>query len=311
MKQRILSVMLLLSICVSYAQSVTIDSISYESEISTPEPVVNDEKIPGKVEPYFLEVAYDKTSHLIFPSPIVYVDLGSENIIADKAKNSENVLRIKATTPDFTVPTNLSVITEDGRFYNFDIFYNSFPLVMTMDFKRILKEYNIDEFSAKTDILFTNTGRQSPAVVQMIMESIDLQKKNCIKHIGSKSAGIKFLLRGIYIHQGKLYFDIRMKNSSNLPYTVDFITFKIVDKTTGKKEVAQEIQIEPLRVYKALEFIGAKSKANAVYMLDQLTLDNDKLLEVEIFEKNGSRYQSFTITNEDLLHAREIQQLKL
>lgn len=63
---------------------------------------------PGKIEPYFLEVAYDKTTHLIFPSPITYVDLGSENLIADKAQNAENVLRVKAATPDFLTSTNLS-----------------------------------------------------------------------------------------------------------------------------------------------------------------------------------------------------------
>ena len=308
MKQRIFNLILVLSIGVSYAQSISIDNVSYESEI--PAPVVNND-VPGKIEPYFLEIAYDKTSHLIFPSPIIYVDLGSENIIADKAQNSENVLRVKASIPDFAIPTNLSVITEDGRFYTFDVFYNSTPLVTSIDFKRILKEYDVEEFSAKTDILFTETGRQSPAVAQMIMESIYKQKRNFIKHIGSKSAGIQFLLRGIYVYKGKLYFDIRMKNRSNLPYNVDFITFKIVDKSTGKKEVAQEITIEPLRVYEALEFIGARSKANAVYMLEQLTLDNDKVLEVEIFEENGSRYQSFTITNEDLLYAREIQQFNL
>lgn len=297
-----------------YAQTETptieTDSIYYENDIIS-ETEVSEPVTPGKIEPYFLEVAYDKTTHLIFPSPITYVDLGSENLIADKAQNSENVLRVKAATPDFLTTTNLSVITQDGRFYNFDIFYNATPTVTTMDFKRIMNEYNIEDFSTKTDILFTDIGRQSPAVAQLIMESIYQQKRNFIKHIGSKNAGIQFLLRGIYVYQGKLYFDMRMKNRSSLPYQVDFITFKIVDKSTGKKEVAQEIPIQPLRTYQELQRVEARSKANAVYMLEQLTLDDDKLLKVEIFEKNGSRYQSFTIGNEDLIYAREIQQFNL
>ncbi|MGP6559950.1 conjugative transposon protein TraN [Ornithobacterium rhinotracheale] len=286
------------------------DSIYYENDTIS-ETKVSEPVTPGKIEPYFLEVAYDKTTHLIFPSPITYVDLGSENLIADKAQNSENVLRVKAATPDFLTTTNLSVITQDGRFYNFNIFYNENPTVTTMDFKRIMNEYNIEDFSTKTDILFTDIGRQSPAVAQLIMESIYQQKRKFIKHIGSKNAGIHFLLRGIYVYQGKLYFDIRMKNRSSLPYQVDFITFKIVDKSTGKKEVAQEIPIQALRTYHELQRVEAKSKANAVYMLEQLTLDDDKLLKVEIFEKNGSRYQSFNIGNEDLIYAREIQQFNL
>ncbi|AFL98163.1 conjugative transposon protein TraN [Ornithobacterium rhinotracheale] len=286
------------------------DSIYYENDTIS-ETKVSEPVTPGKIEPYFLEVAYDKTTHLIFPSPITYVDLGSENLIADKAQNAENVLRVKAATPDFLTSTNLSVITQDGRFYHFDIFYNENPSVTTMDFKRIMNEYNIEDFSTKTDILFTDIGNQSPAVAQLIMESIYQQKRNFIKHIGSKNAGIQFLLRGIYVYQGKLYFDIRMKNRSSLPYQVDFITFKIVDKSTGKKEVAQEIPIQALRTYQELQRVEAKSKANAVYMLEQLTLDDDKLLKVEIFEKNGRRYQSFNIGNEDLIYAREIQQFNL
>ena len=58
-----------------------------------------------------------KTVHLIFPSAIRYVDLGSQNIIAGKAEDAENVLRVKASVKDFETETNISVICEDGSFY--------------------------------------------------------------------------------------------------------------------------------------------------------------------------------------------------
>ena len=38
------------------------------------------------VLPYGLDVTFDKTVHLIFPSAIRYVDLGSQNIIAGKRR---------------------------------------------------------------------------------------------------------------------------------------------------------------------------------------------------------------------------------
>ena len=34
------------------------------------------------IPPHGLEITYDKTVHVIFPSPIKYVDLGSTNLIA-------------------------------------------------------------------------------------------------------------------------------------------------------------------------------------------------------------------------------------
>lgn len=37
------------------------------------------------IPPYGLEVTYDKTTHIIFPSAVRYVDLGSPHLIAGKA----------------------------------------------------------------------------------------------------------------------------------------------------------------------------------------------------------------------------------
>ena len=48
------------------------------------------------VPPYGLEVTYDKTTHIIFPSAVRYVDLGSPNLVAGKADGAENVIRVKA-----------------------------------------------------------------------------------------------------------------------------------------------------------------------------------------------------------------------
>ena len=46
------------------------------------------------VEPYRVEVAFNKTLHILFPSEVVYVDLGSLDLIADKADGAQNVVRI-------------------------------------------------------------------------------------------------------------------------------------------------------------------------------------------------------------------------
>ena len=71
------------------------------------------------IPPHGLEITYDKTVHIIFPSAVRYVDLGSPNLIAGKADGAENVIRVKATVKDFHEETNMSVITEDGAFYTF------------------------------------------------------------------------------------------------------------------------------------------------------------------------------------------------
>ena len=44
------------------------------------------------IPPHGLEVTYDKTVHILFPSAVRYVDLGSPNLIAGKADGAENVI---------------------------------------------------------------------------------------------------------------------------------------------------------------------------------------------------------------------------
>ena len=43
------------------------------------------------IPPYGLEVTYGKTTHIIFPSAVRYVDLGSPNLIAGKADGAERI----------------------------------------------------------------------------------------------------------------------------------------------------------------------------------------------------------------------------
>ena len=69
------------------------------------------------IPPHALEVAYEKTTHIIFPSEVVYVDLGNENLVAGLADGAKNVLRVKSAFKSFKTETNLSVITEDGSYY--------------------------------------------------------------------------------------------------------------------------------------------------------------------------------------------------
>jgi hypothetical protein len=105
----------------------------------------------AKLEPFKMQVTYSKTSHVIFPSPIRYVDLGSELLVANKAEPIENVLRIKSAVRDFEEETNFSVITEDGKFYSFDASYSSYPEILSYDLVKLQRDI---ERQYATDVLF-------------------------------------------------------------------------------------------------------------------------------------------------------------
>ena len=262
----------------------------------------------GKIEPYRMEVTYDKTSHLIFPTAIRYVDLGSEYLIAGKAEDAENVLRLKASVREFEAETNFSVITNDGRFYSFNVYYSPYPEALSYDLLTMQKA--VDKANGN-DVLFEELGNNSPSLAGLLLETIYKKDKRIVKHIGAKSFGIQFILKGIYIHNGKYYFHTELRNRTNVPFQIDFVNFKVVDKKVAKRTVVQERPMIPLRTYKPLDEIGGKTTEQNVFLLDQFTIADDKVLLIEIFEKNGGRHQTLQIENSDLIKARLINDMHL
>ena len=262
----------------------------------------------GKIEPYLMKVTYDKTSHLIFPTAIRYVDLGSEYLIAGKAEDAENVLRVKASVKEFEPETNFSVITNDGHFYSFNVNYSSSPEVLSYDLLTMQK--TVDKANG-SDVLFEELGNNSPSLAGLLLETIYKNDNRIVKHIGAKSFGIQFLLKGIYIHNGKYYFHTELANRSNVPFQIDFINFKVMDKKIAKRTVVQERAMMPLRTYKPLDEIGGKMTEQNVFLLNQFTIADDKVLLIEIFEKNGGRNQTLQIENSDLIKARLINNMHL
>ena len=231
------------------------------------------------VPPYGLEVTYDKTTHIIFPSAVRYVDLGSPNLVAGKADGAENVIRVKAVVKNFSDETNMSVITESGSFYTFNVKYADEPLLLNIEMKDFIHDGSkVNRPNNALDIYLKELGSESPKLVQLINKSIHKENKRHVKHIGCKAFGIQYLLRGIYTHNGLLYFHTQVRNQSNVPFEVDFVTFKIVDK-----KVMQRTAIIPA----------------------------DKVLVVELNEKSGGRHQSFTVESEDIVRAKVINELKV
>ena len=263
------------------------------------------------VLPYGLEVAFEKTVHLIFPAPIRYVDLGSNNLIAGKAEDAENVLRVKAAVQDFETETNMSVICEDGSFYAFNVKYANEPEKLSVEMKDFLSPTEGRLPSNRADIYFKELGNESPVLVKLMMQTIYQNDKRTIKHIGTQQFGMKFLLRGLYAHNGLLYFHTRMENETNMPYSVDFITFKVVDKKVAKRTAIQEQVLQPMRAYHQVMQVRGKDSEHSVFVLEQFALSEDKQLEVTLYERNGGRTLTFYVEQEDLLLAKKIDNLKL
>ncbi len=264
------------------------------------------------IPPYGLEVTFEKTVHIIFPAPIRYVDLGSNNIIAGKAGNSENILRVKAAVRQFESETNMAVITEEGSYYTFNIKYADEPEKLNIEMKDFMHDgIATNRPNNSMDIYLKELGSESPRLVYLINRAIYNSDKRLVKHVGSKRFGVQYLLKGIYSHNNQLYLHTSIKNSSNVAFDIDFVRMKIIDRKVAKQTAIQETVIYPLRAYNFISAVGGNSTERTVFTIDKVTIPNDKQLVIELFEKNGGRNQSFVIDNEDLLRAEEINELKI
>ncbi len=264
------------------------------------------------IPPHGLEITYDKTVHVIFPAPVRYVDLGSPNLIAGKADGAENVIRVKATTRHFRQETNMSVITEDGNFYTFNVKYADEPLLLNVEMCDFIHDgESVNRPNNAMEIYLTELDNESPRLVRLIMKSVHENDKRRIRHIGSKRFGVQFLLKGMYTHSDLLYFHTQVKNTSHVPFDVDFITFKIVDKKVVKRTAMQEQVIYPLRAYNYVTRVNGRDSECTVFALPKFTIPDDKKLVVEMFEKQGGRHQRFEVVNEDLVRAETVNELKV
>jgi conjugative transposon TraN protein len=259
---------------------------------------------------YYLEVTYDKTVHLILPSAISYIDLGSSNIIAGKAEGAENVLRVKAAVKDFKEETNFSVITDEGSFYSFIVGYAENPSKLNIEMKDFIHDGKlVNRPNNSMEIYLSELGDESPKTIQLAMEKIYKTNRKKVSSVKSKQFGIEYLLRGIFSHNGMLYLHTQIENTTDIPFEIDFIVFKIVDKKVAKRTAIQETVFKPVRAYNYMTCVSGRTSECTVFAFEKFTIPDKKQLVVEMFEKNGGRYQKFIIKNRDLVKARAIGKL--
>ena len=264
------------------------------------------------IPPHALEVAFNKTTHVIFPSEIVYVDLGDENLVAGLADGAKNVLRVKSAVKSFKSETNLTVITDDGCFFTFNVKFAKEPLLLNIEMTDFIHDGEaVNRPNNAQEIYLERLGQESPMLVKLIMKSIYKQNRREIKHIGSKRFGVQFILKSIYTNNGLLYFHTELKNTSNIAFDIDYISFKIVDKKVVKRTAMQEQVLEPLRAQNYVTVVNGKKSERTVFALEKFTIPDDKQLVIEVAEKEGGRNQSFVVENGDIVRANVIDELSI
>lgn len=262
--------------------------------------------------PRTIEVEFTKTVHILFPASVTYIDIGSMAIIAGKADGAENVVRVKAAVRDFAEETNLTVITEDGGFYTFDARYAENPSMSTIEIAAAESPAARPASSSEPvradegRVLLREVGRERPATIKRVLSDIYRQNRADVKGIHTRKYGVEVEVRGIYVHNDVIYLHVQIANNSNISFEVDYRRFVVADRKAAKRTAQQQRIIEPLRVCNDPSIVRGHQRQRIVFALPKLTLEEDKILLLEIAEKDGARHQYLEISSKELLGAKAL-----
>lgn len=242
-----------------------------------------------------LEIAWNKTTSLIFPEAIKNVDRGSRDILAQKVKGVENILQLKAGKTDFP-ETNLTVITGEGKLYHFMVNYANQPEELIIE---IGKPETDDEIPA----IFKSTLTESQLSQYSSVITVSAKKGKMVSQLKYK---VSLVLKGIYILDNAIFYHLQLKNRSNIDYDIDFLKFFIRDKKRLKRTATQETEVKPLYVHGEDSAIKSNSELDLVYALKKFTIPDARFLAIELYEKNGGRQLDLSVKNRMIMKAKPI-----
>jgi len=258
---------------------------------------------------YSIGVSDHKTTHIIFPAKIRDIDAGSSDIIALIPESVNNILRVKATNPRPFGETNITVLTDDGGFYSFLIRYESEPTVLNI---------NIANNTRSDNAVSSALGINKATAVSLVGPVAEVNKTELLhtaariyehkpfaRNVGVTKQRMSLLLAGLYVQGATFYVQCKIDNDSEIDYTLDFAKFYIRDKDVLKRMASQEMELPVLASYpETLTKFRGRTSYTMVYAIPLKTFTEDKVIEMEVYEKEGGRHLRFQIDSDIMLKAR-------
>ncbi len=153
-------------------------------------------------------------------------------------------------------------------------------------------------------VLLREVGREKPATVKRMLNDIYRQNRTDVKGIRTKKYGIGVEVLGIYVFNDVIYMHTCISNDTNISFEVDARRFIVADRKLAKRTAQQQTPLEILRVCNDPAVVRGHQRQRTVFALPKLTISDDKVLLLEIIEKNGARHQTVEIPAEELLEAK-------
>jgi conjugative transposon TraN protein len=245
-----------------------------------------------------LKVSDTKTSHLVCPDKVCYVQAGDYSIVqAEVVPELANMVRVKAIQP-FEKPTSLTVVCAD-RIYSFELQYgNEAPIT-----------YPIETFDSQRALAFSGKMMPDYLLKDLCDQVLDRHRQDYRKRKTEKD-GIKIRLNSISLKNDALFFELQITNKTNMAYDIESFNFWITDKKKSKATNVQEYQIFPEYQQNKVQRIYGDVTVREVFVIQKMTIPDQRILKIEMGEKalgNTGRKLSFSLKNKDIMKAKSLR----
>lgn len=237
-----------------------------------------------------------KTTMLVFPANIIDVDKGTDDISIRVNKKTPSVLKVKATEGVFGA-TNLTVYTEDGRMYVSTIYYDSLAGNQPVIFSATENGLSV----------LPTEGTPSAFSMQQIknMAAVLTRFPRRLHHPSAKSGGQVICLSNIWYKNEYLFFQFTFRNTSEIPYDLDFMKYYIRDNKRAKRTSVTEQEISPVfTYYYPASRTHPYTSSVVLVVFKKFAIADTKHLTVQFFEQNGDRHLTLDIGGKKLLRTR-------
>lgn len=224
--------------------------------------------------------------------PIQLVDISTDSVVGDKPL--DNVVRVKPKNgnhKDGEVLGIITIITERYRV--------QYAMVYTSRIEEAVSDKEVE--------LTERYAFHNPEVSMSTSDMVSYAMKvwnTPPKYRGTFTKSNKMIMRlnNIYVIGEYIFIDFSVNNKTHLPFDIDELRVKLDDKKQQKSTNVQSIELKPALVLDRSQRIW--NAYRNVIVLKKMTFPNDKVLTIELSEKQISgRTISLNLDYEDVLAA--------
>jgi len=277
MKNKILTAILIFAMAGNLSAQISVNTVGSTSEIPK------------------IFIKRSLTLHFLAPEKITYVDIpkGMVGDLPDK-----NLLRIKIPDSGKIKDAFIGVLTILGekRIKQYALIYDDRPETA---FNPLI-EIGIGGMRAIEPKSSTISSRELDSISRAMLERIPIKSE-----VRKKKNGMRAVLNGISTLGEYILLDLGFDNTTDIPYEIDGLRFRIEDEKQHKATTVQSLEIVPVSCQ--LNIQAFEKRYRNIFVLRRMTFPDHKRLKIELSEKQISgRSITFDILYSDILRAKKI-----